>query len=117
MPDRWPGQREDRRPSTGPAAGPDQLAPAPSAFTRADRREILREAVFFGSTPLITPRAISGSAAAKAALASAALPAARASSTFLMKVRMRETRARLVAVRRSVTRTRFFADSVFAIVF
>lgn len=35
----------------------------PIALTRAERRDILRDAVFFGSTPLRTPRASSGCAA------------------------------------------------------
>jgi hypothetical protein len=42
---------------------------APIALMRALRREIRREAVFFGSAPLPAPRAISGCASFKAALA------------------------------------------------
>jgi hypothetical protein len=83
---------------------------------RALSREIFREAVFFGSTPFVTPRMISGCAVRSAALAAARSPLAIASSTFLSCLRMRLTRARFRAVRRSVCLIRFFAEAIWAMV-
>jgi hypothetical protein len=42
-----------------PGCGFQAVAVA-SAFTRAERRDILRATVFLWATPLVTPRAISG---------------------------------------------------------
>lgn len=80
------------------------------ARTRRARREIFREAVFMCSTPLVTPRRISGSAAAKAVCAVEKSPWASAVSTLRMKVLIRLTRLRLIAVRFSVWRMRFLAE-------
>src|SRR3546814_5219719 len=52
------------------------------ALTLLVRREYLRATVFLCSTPLATPRAISGWAACSAAAAAALSPAATADSTF-----------------------------------
>src|SRR3546814_651544 len=66
--------------SSGPECGrqkPDQAIP----LTRLTRRDILRAIVFRCSTPLRTPRAISGWAARRAASAAVLSPLAIASST------------------------------------
>tara|TARA_B100001179_G_C18595238_1_gene406905 strand:+ start:844 stop:1173 length:330 start_codon:yes stop_codon:yes gene_type:complete len=63
------------------------------AFIRADKRDNLREAVFLLKTPFETPRINSGCAARNASSAPWASELDRASSTFLMKVRMRDLRA------------------------
>ena len=68
------------RVSQGPVGPVDQLAD--SAFTRAARREILRDAVFLCTTPLVTPRISSGCAVFSASAAASALPEAMASSTL-----------------------------------
>ena len=62
-----------------------------SAFTRADRRDILRATVFLCNTPFVTPRISSGWAARSAAAAASLSPEAIASSTLRRKVRMRKT--------------------------
>jgi hypothetical protein len=69
---------EELRPLRGMNRLADQ-ALAASAFTRDDRRDILRATVFLCSTPLVTPRASSGWAAFSAA---AALPVARSDGFF-----------------------------------
>src|SRR5690606_11042748 len=92
---------------------PAQLQ-APSAFTRAASREILRLAVFLWRTPRLTPRMISGCAARSFSCAAAGSPAAIASSTLRMKVRIRERRALFTAVRRRVWRARLRDDGVLA---
>ena len=84
---------------------------------RADRRDTLRAAVFFLRTPLVTPRMISGCAACRAACAALLSPVAMVSSTFFTHVRMRLRRLRFTAVCRSVCRTRFFAEAIFAMIF
>ena len=63
----------------GNPAGMDQ-ALAASAFTRDDRRDILRATVFLCSTPLVTPRASSGWAFFSAA--AAAVCVARSNRLF-----------------------------------
>lgn len=77
------------------------------ALTRLESRDILREAVFFATTPRVTPRISSGCAWRSAKAAASLLPDAIASSTFRRKVRIRERRALFTAVRRSVWRARF----------
>src|SRR3954469_19155959 len=83
-----------------------------SFATRLVRRDTFREPVFLCSTPLETPRMISGSAAFRAARAAALLPELIASSTLRMKPRTRVLRAVLMAVRLAVVRTRFLAESI-----
>src|SRR6187455_1793275 len=83
--------------------------------TRLVRRETLREPVFLCSTPLETPRMISGSAAFKAARAAFLSPEAMASSTLRIKPRTRVLRAVLMAVRLAVVRTRFLAEAILGI--
>src|SRR3546814_14540877 len=61
------------------------------ALTLLVRREYLRATVFLCSTPLATPRAISGWAACSAAAAAALSPAATADSTFFTSVRLRDS--------------------------
>src|SRR4051812_4453559 len=80
------------------------------ALTRRDRREILRDAVFRWSAPLVTPRRSSGSASRNAARAVSTSPLARASSTLRTNVLMRLMRLRFTAVRFSVWRIRFLAE-------
>jgi hypothetical protein len=72
--------------------------------------EIRRDAVFSFNTPLLTPRRISGSAAANAVRAPSASPLETACSTFLIKVRTRLVLDRLIAVRLAVCRIRFLAE-------
>src|SRR5918997_2619384 len=64
--------------------------------------------------PFWAARISSGSAARRAAAASAWLPAAIASSTLRTKVRMRLRRERLIAVRFAILRVIFLADTVLA---
>ena len=90
------------------------LVQALSALTRDARRDTLRLAVLRWVTPFVAPRMISGWAAFSAAFAASASPDAMASSTLRMKVLMRLRRAVLTAVRRSIWRTRFFADGELA---
>src|SRR5690606_7236240 len=85
------------------------------AFTRCARRETLREAVLRWTMPLVAARCSSGWAARSAASAAALSPEAIASSTLRMKVRTRERRALLIAVRRSILRAAFFAEVRLAI--
>src|SRR5471030_529861 len=80
--------------------------------TRLVRRDTLREPVFLWSTPLDTPRMISGSAAFRAARAAFGSPEAMASSTLRIKPRTRVLRAVLMAVRLAVVRTRFLAEAI-----
>src|SRR5215470_19340096 len=81
---------------------------------RFDSRESLRATAFLWTTLWEAPRISAGCAALNAACASLLLPEAIASSTFFISVRMRETRARLTAVRRAVWRAAFCAEEVFA---
>src|SRR3546814_12240366 len=60
------------------------------ALTLLVRREYLRATVFLCSTPLATPRAISGWAACSAAAAAALSPAAAADSPSSTRVWMRD---------------------------
>src|ERR1700712_4892148 len=64
--------------------------------------------------PCWAARIISGSAARRAASASCWLPEAMASSTLRTKVRMRERRERLIAVRLAILRVIFLAEAVLA---
>src|SRR3569623_1707464 len=66
--------------------------------------------------PFWAERAISGSAALRAATASSCLPPAMASSTLRMKVRIRDRRDLLISVRAAILRADFLAEAVFAIV-
>src|SRR3546814_17554696 len=75
--------------SSGPECGrqkPDQAIP----LTRLTRRDILRAIVFRCSTPLRTPRAISGWAARRAASAAVLSPLAVDRHTASQSVRIRE---------------------------
>src|SRR3954465_16065237 len=65
--------------------------------------------------PFCAERAISGSAALRAAKASLCLPPAMASSTLRMNVRIRERRDLFTSVRAAILRADFFADEVLAI--
>jgi hypothetical protein len=85
------------------------------AFTRADRREILRAIVFLWNTPFETARCISGCASLRAADAACLSPEAIASSTLRRNVLTRERRALFTAVRRAILRTIFLAEDVLAI--
>src|ERR1700692_1140239 len=85
-----------------------------SALIRADRREILRAIVLACTTPLVAARCISGCALRRASAATDLSPPAIAISTFLMKVRIRDLRAWLRSVRRSVWRMRLRAEAVLA---
>jgi hypothetical protein len=97
--------------STG-AAGRGQ--PLANALIRAESRESLRETVLLCVTPLLAARCISGCAARNASPAARLSPLAIAASTFLTKVRMRDLRAWLRSVRRSVCRWRLRAEAVLA---
>jgi hypothetical protein len=81
-----------------------------SALMRAANRDSLRETVFLCSTPLVIARCSSGCASRKADCAAVLSPVEIAVSTFLTKLRTRLARARLIAVRLAVCRTRFSAD-------
>src|SRR5262249_14670368 len=83
-----------------------------SFATRLVRRETLREPVFLCSTPLVTPRMISGSAAFKAASAAPLSPLAIASSTLRIKPRMRVLREVLIAVPFAWVRTLFWDEAI-----
>jgi len=85
-----------------------------SALIRAERRDSLRATVLAWMTPLPDARCSSGCAARSAAEADDLSPLAIAVSTFLTKVRMRDLRAWLRAVRVKVWRMRFRADAVLA---
>lgn len=80
----------------------DEAYAAFNSFKRFTKRDTLRAAVFFGTTPLETPLINSDSTAKTAAFASTGLPAASVSSALRTKVLMRLTRERFTAVRRSV---------------
>ena len=84
-------------------------------FTLADKRDILREAVFLCSTPFDTPRISSGCASFNAVCAAPLSPEAMAVSTRFKKVRMRLIRLLLISARFALRRIRFFADLWFAI--
>src|SRR5208282_4351481 len=86
-----------------------------SAFTRAVRRETLRDAVFLWITPRCAARITTGATVCKTSAATFASPAAIASSTLRTKVRSRLRRARFTAVRRAIFRTAFLAELVLAI--
>src|SRR5919112_4256417 len=64
--------------------------------------------------PFWAARISSGSAARRASAAAARLPEAIASSTLRTKVRTRERRERLIAVRFAILRVIFLADTVLA---
>src|SRR5690606_21461301 len=80
------------------------------ALTRAFRRDSLREAVRFFTTPLLTLRSSSGCAALRAACAAVLSPVAIATSTFFTELRTLLRRERFTAVRFLVWRARFSAD-------
>ena len=85
----------------------------PGSFAaRLAKRDTFRLAVLRWTMPLDAPRISSGSAALSAASAVFLSPAANASSTFRVKVRIRFLRAWLVAVRFTFCRTRFLAESI-----
>ena len=86
-----------------------------SAFTQAASLETFRDAIFGCRTPSWALRMMTGCASLRASLATSALPASIASSTFLMNVRTRLNVLRLIVLRRSVCRIRFFADAWLAI--
>ena len=88
---------------------------AASALMRDERRDNLRETVFFGNTPLVTARCSSGCALLNAASAAPLFPDEIASSTLRRKVLTRERRALFTAVRRAILRTIFLAEDVLAI--
>ena len=88
-----------------------------SALMRRDSLEIFREAMFFLTTPRVTPRISSGWAFLRASPAPLRSPAAIAASTFLTKVRTRALRAPFTRILRESRRARFFADVVLAIGF
>ena len=90
---------------------------AARAFTRADKREILRDTVFLCKTPRETPRCISGCARRRASRALAASPAAIAISTFFTNVRMRRIRAPLIIARFALRIILFLEDLWLAIAF
>src|SRR3954467_6380295 len=107
-PARWPGSIST---SLSRRA---QAAAALSSLTRAARRETFRDALFLCTMPCWAARMISGSAARSAVRALAWSPVAIASSTLRTKVRIRERRERLIAVRLAILRVIFFADTVLA---
>jgi hypothetical protein len=72
--------------------------------------------VFSCTLPLSAAIRIPGFATCNASTATDLLPCAIADSTFLTKVRMRDFRATLRAVRTLVWRMRFRADAVFAMI-
>ena len=90
---------------------------AARAFTRAERREILRETVFLCKMPFETPRCISGCAWRRASRALSESPAAIAVSTFFTNVRIRPMRALLIDARLALRMIRFLEDLWFAIAF
>mgnify|MGYP007017151598 CR=1 FL=1 len=81
---------------------------------RDDSRDNFRDMVCLPKTPFVTARWSSGCACLNAASAAPLSPDAIASSTLRRNVLMRERRALLTAVRRSILRTIFFAEDVFA---
>src|SRR5258708_14784955 len=89
-----------------------QLRYLVSFATRLVRRDTFREPVFLCSTPLETPRMISGSAAFRAARAAFLSPEAMASSTLRIKPRTRVLRDVLMAVRFAVVPTGFLASAI-----
>src|SRR5579872_7385784 len=88
-----------------------------SFATRLVKRDTFRAPVFLCSTPLETPRMISGSAAFRAARAAALSPLVMASSTLRIKPRTRVLRAVLMAVRLAVVRTRLRDEAIFGMGF
>jgi hypothetical protein len=70
-----------------------------NALIRADNRDSFRATVFAWITPFPDARCISGCASRKALVATDLSPLAIAISTFFTKVRMRDFRAALRAVR------------------
>src|SRR5260370_31548934 len=95
-------KRKRPRPCLDAAAHRSAAQRRQSALILVLKRDSLRAAVFLWTTPLPTLRCSSGCASAKAARAASLSPLSIAVSTFFMKVRRRDTRARLTAVRRSV---------------
>jgi hypothetical protein len=100
-----------RRPGYGASHGNQ---PAGSALMRAESRDSLRDTVLVWVTPFVAARCISGRASRSASPAASLLPLAIAASTFLMKVRIRDLRAALRAVRVFVCRMRLRAEAVLA---
>src|SRR3546814_8505060 len=94
-------------PSCGASGAPQDQA---IAFTRAFRRDSLREAVPFLTTPLLTLLSSSGCASLIAACAAALSTPEMAVSTFFTARRATVRRARLTYVRFLVWRARFPAD-------
>ena len=81
---------------------------------RLFNRDSFRATVFLRSTPLLTPRCISGIANLRASEASPLLPLRIASSTFRTNVRIRLTRALFLALFFAAWRIRFFTEAVVA---
>ena len=117
-PHRRPGQTTDalglNSVQTQPRLRQGRVNQEPAILTRFDNLEIFLLAVFLCSTPLVTPRMISGCARRSAAAAASPSPLATASSTFRMKVRIRDIRARFIMVRPILCRSRFFDWGVLA---
>ena len=85
-----------------------------NAFTRRLSRETFRAAVLACTIPFCAARMSIGWAARRAAAAAPGSPAAIASSTLRTCVRIWLRRDRLTLARRSILRTAFLADFVFA---
>jgi hypothetical protein len=85
-----------------------------NAFTRRLSRETFRAAVLACTIPFCAARMSNGWAARRAAAAAPGSPAAIASSTLRTCVRIWLRRDRLTPARRSILRTAFLADFVFA---
>jgi hypothetical protein len=87
-------------PADKPVSATGQRQPAGvRSLMRADNRDSLRATVLRWTTPLAAARCISGCASCNAAAAAAWSPPAIANSTFLIKLRIRDLRALLRAVR------------------
>jgi hypothetical protein len=86
-----------------------------NAFTRRLSRETFRAAALACTTPFCAARMTNGWAARRAAAAAPGSPAAIASSTLRTQVRIWLRRDRLTSARRSILRTAFLAERVFAI--
>ncbi len=86
-----------------------------NAFTRRLSRETFRAAALACTIPFCAARMTNGWAARRAAAAGPGSPAAIASSTLRTQVRIWLRRDRLTSARRSILRTAFLAERVFAI--
>ncbi len=82
---------------------------------RAESRDSLREAVLLCMMPFWADLMISGWAAFRASAATDLSPERMASSTFLIKVLIRERRSVFFIVRRAIFLTAFLAELVLAI--